>query len=153
MRILVDGDSTPKKELIFSLALEYGTEVHWVNNVSQLSPRGPEGLRLSTYLSDKEKDATDIVLMNLAQRGDILITGDLGLAVVVVSKGCAALSPRGQWYREEVMAQQLEFRHLRAAAKRRGQGHGGGPKAYQREDEQRLEERIRQALEGPDDPA
>jgi uncharacterized protein YaiI (UPF0178 family) len=151
MRILVDGDSAGRRELIFSLAMEYGVEVHWVNNVSQNPPQAREGLQLSTYLSDRDSQSTDIVLMNLAMRGDLLVTGDLGLACVVVSKGCAAISPRGQWYREEDILQHMEFRHLRAERKRAGDMMGGGPKPYRREDEQRLEDRMRSALEGGDD--
>jgi len=79
------------------------------------------------------------------------VTGDLGLACVVVAKGCAAISPRGQWFREEQIRQQMEFRHLRAERKRSGEHLGGGPKAFKREDEQRLEDELRHALKGADD--
>jgi len=151
MRILVDGDSAGRRELIFSLAMEFGVEVHWVNNFSQDPPAGREGLKLKTYLSDKQSQSTDIMIMNLAGRGDLLITGDLGLACVAVGKGCAALSPRGHWYREEDIKQQMEFRHLRAEIKRGGENIGGGPKAYRRDDEMRLEEKLRHALQGDDD--
>jgi uncharacterized protein YaiI (UPF0178 family) len=151
MRILVDGDSAGRRELIFSLAMEYDAEVHWVNNFSQDPPAPREGLKLKTYLSDKQSQSTDILIMNLAQRGDLLVTGDLGLALVAVGKGCAALSPRGHWYREEDMKQHMEFRHLRAESKRSGKHLGGGPAAHKRIDEIRLEERMRQALEGGND--
>jgi uncharacterized protein YaiI (UPF0178 family) len=151
VRILVDGDSAGRRELIFSLAMEFGAEVHWVNNFSQDAPAARPGLKLSTYLSDKESQSTDIVLMNLASRGDLLVTGDLGLACVVVSKGCAAISPRGQWFRQEAIQQQMEFRHLRAERKRSGEFLGGGPRAYKREDELRLEDELRHALMGGDD--
>jgi uncharacterized protein YaiI (UPF0178 family) len=153
MRILVDGDSAGRRELIFDLAMEFGAEVHWVNNVSQNPPSAPEGLKLKTYLSDRASQSTDIVIMNLASRGDLLVTGDLGLAIVAVSKGCAAVSPRGHWYREDEMKQQMEFRHLRAEFKRSGGNLGGGPPAYRREDERRLADALRHALQGGDDRA
>jgi uncharacterized protein YaiI (UPF0178 family) len=147
VRILVDGDSAGRRELIFALAIEFNAELHWVNNVSQNPPSPAEGLRLFTYLSDRASQSTDIVLMNLAGRGDLLVTGDLGLAYVAVGKGCAAISPRGRWFREEEMKEQMEFRHLRAEAKRSGEYLGGGPKAQRREDERRFEEELRRALD------
>jgi uncharacterized protein YaiI (UPF0178 family) len=151
VRILVDGDSAGRRELIFALAMEFGVEVHWVNNFSQDSPQPRDGLLLRTYLSDKESQSTDLVLMNLAGKGDLLVTGDLGLACVVVSKGCAAISPRGQWFRQEAIQQLMEFRHLHAERRRAGQTKGGGPRAYRREDELRLEDELRHALSGGDD--
>ena len=151
MRILVDGDSAGRREIIFALAMEFGAEVHWVNNYSQDAPAPREGLKLSTYQSDSQSQSTDIVLMNLAGRGDLMVTGDLGLACVVVAKGCAAMSPRGQWFREEQIQQQMEFRHLRAERNRAGQNIGGGPKAFRKEDEQRFEDELRHALKGDDD--
>lgn len=151
MRILVDGDSAGRREIIFALAMEFNAEVHWVNNFSQDAPAAREGLRLWTKQSDKESQSTDLVLMNLARKGDLLVTADLGLACVAVAKGCAALSPRGQWFRQEDIQQHMEFRHLRAEQKRAGKNLGGGPKAYRREDEQRFEDELRHALEGRDD--
>lgn len=153
MRILVDGDSAGRRELIIALAMEYGAELHWVNNYSQDAPAQREGLKLFTYLSDKQSQSADIVLMNLAGRGDLLVTGDLGLACVVIAKGCAALSPRGHWFREEDIKQQMEFRHLRAERKRSGETLGGGPRGMRREDEIKFEDELRHALKGDDDRA
>ena len=147
----MDGDSAGRREIIFALAMEYGAEVHWVNNYSQDAPPPREGLKLSTYQSDSESQSTDIVLMNLAGRGDLMVTADLGLACVAVAKGCAAMSPRGQWFREEQIKQQMEFRHLRAERKRSGENIGGGPRASRREDEIRFEDELRHALKGEDD--
>jgi len=148
MRILVDGDGAGRREIIFAQAMEFGAEVHWVNNYSQDAPGMREGLRLWTHMADKQSQAVDIILMNLARRGDLVITADLGLACVVIAKGAAALSPRGQWFREEQVKQQMEFRHLRAERKRSGENTGGGPKPQRREDEQRFEDELRHALKG-----
>ena len=154
MRILVDGDSAGRRELIFQIAKDHDAEVHWVNNVSQNPPVAREGLKLTTYLSDRASQATDIVLMNMAAAGDIMITADLGLGMVAVSKGCAVLSPKGPWYREADIHQMLEFRHLRAEMKRRGEHMGGGPKPDRNMDEQRFDDELRHALKGAaDDPS
>ncbi len=148
MRILVDGDSSGRRDLIVGLALEYSAELHWVNNVSQAPPQAVDGLMLSTYLADRDKESADVVLMNLAAKGDLVVTGDLGLAAVVIAKGAAALSPRGHWYRTDKLAEQLEFRHLGKERRRQGERAGGGPAPMRRADEIRFEEELRKALEG-----
>jgi len=84
----------------------------------------------------------------LAQKGDLVVTGDLGLAAVVMSKGSVALSPRGHWYYADRIASQLEQRHLLQELRRQGDRPSGGPGAAKRVDEIRFEEEIRKALEG-----
>ena len=148
MRILVDGDASGHRDLLISLAMEYGAELHWVNNLSQKPPVEREGLLLFTYLADRESQSADIIVMNLAQKGDLVVTGDLGLAAVVLSKGSVALSPRGHWFYAERIAGQLEHRHLLQERRRAGERPHGGPAAARRVDELRFEEEIRKALEG-----
>ena len=148
MRILVDGDAAGHRELLISLAMEYSVELDWVNNLSQKPPVEREGLKLQIYLADRESQSADIIVMNLAQKGDVVVTGDLGLAAVVLSKGSVALSPRGHWYYAERIAGQLEHRHLLQERRRQGGRSSGGPRAAKRVDELRFEEEIRKALEG-----
>src|ERR1700733_14928125 len=126
MRILVDGDASGHRDLLISLAMEYAVELHWVNNLSQKPPVEREGLLLFTYLADRESQSADIIVMNLASKGDLVVTGDLGLAAVVLSKGSVALSPRGHWFYTERIAGQLEHRHLLQERRRAGaRPHGG----------------------------
>jgi uncharacterized protein YaiI (UPF0178 family) len=155
VRLLVDGDASGRRDIILDLAEEFDVEVHWACNIFQKAPVQEPGrnYRLFSYIADNERDAADLKLMNLASRGDLLITSDLGLAVVCTSKGCAALSPRGLWFREEDLARMMEFRHLRAKAKRRGEFVGGGPKKAKLWDEERFENELRRALEGGRDPS
>jgi hypothetical protein len=149
MKLLVDGDSAGRRDAVLDLAEEFGVEVHWVCNSHQKPPM-PEpgrGYKLFTYLADDHRDAADMKIMNLSERGDLVVTADLGLALVCVSKGCAALSPRGHWYKHEELAEKMEFRHLRAEVKRRGGQLGGGPPKARKPDEIRFEEELRHALE------
>jgi uncharacterized protein YaiI (UPF0178 family) len=147
-RILVDGDAAGHRDLLIELAMEYGAELHWVNNTAQKPPVEREGLKLFGYLADKQSQSADVIVMNLAAKDDLVVTGDLGLAAVVLSKGAVALSPRGHWYYQERLAQQLEQRHLLAERRRAGGRMSGGPKAAKRVDELRFEEEVRKALEG-----
>lgn len=145
MRILVDGDSTGQRDALIAVALEHDVELVWVHNPSHRAPWPEPGLRLTVHLADAAAEAADMVLMNLAQAGDLVVTGDLGLASVCVSKGAAALSPRGFWYRQEDMLERLEWRAL-AAKMKRGGIHLEHKPAHRRLDDWRFDQELRRAL-------
>jgi len=84
--------------------------------------------------------------MNLSQPGDIVVTGDLGLASVCVVRGAAALSPRGFWFREDELLQRLEFRALAARMRRGGVNLEHKP-PHRRLDDHRFELELRRAIE------
>jgi uncharacterized protein YaiI (UPF0178 family) len=145
VRILVDGDSSGHRDLLIAVSMERDVELVWVHNPSQRAPWPEPGLRLTVHLADAAAQAADMVLMNLAQPGDLVVTGDLGLASVCVAKGAAAISPRGFWYRHEDLAQRLEWRALGERLKRGGV-HLDHKPAAKRLDDWRFEQELRQAL-------
>ena len=146
-RILADGDSCGHRMLLCDLAEEYKAELVWVCNFAQSAPPERDGLKLTVRQTDVESQAVDMVLMNLSQRGDVVITGDIGLAAVCSSRGAAVLGPRGHWFYEERMAESLELRHL-AARQRKAGKRSHGPPGASRIDDQRFEEELRAALSG-----
>jgi uncharacterized protein YaiI (UPF0178 family) len=145
MRILVDGDATGHRDVLLELSREFDVELVWVHNPSHRPPWPEPDLKLTVILADGGSQAADMVIMNMAAAGDIVITGDLGLASVCVVKGAAALSPRGHWFREDQLAQRLEFRAL-SARLRRGGVQLEKPPAHKRLDEHRFEQELRHAL-------
>jgi uncharacterized protein YaiI (UPF0178 family) len=132
---------------LVALAIETQVELVWVHNPSQRPPYPEPGtpIRLTTHLADAAAQAADIVLMNLAQSGDQVVTGDLGLASVCIAKGAAAISPRGFWFRHEDLMQRLEWRALGERLKRGGVHLDHKPPA-RRLDDWRFEQELRQAL-------
>lgn len=146
MRLLVDGDASGHRDFMVSLARELDVALVWVHNPSHRPPQPEPGLRLETRLADGDKQAADVVLMNLAAVGDVVVTGDLGLALVCVAKGAAAISPRGFWYRPEDMERRMEFRALAARLRRGGAALEGKP-PHRRLDDWRFEVELRRALE------
>lgn len=145
MRILVDGDASGHRDLLIDLAMEHAVELVWVHNPSHRPPQPRPGLLLSVHLADGASQAADIVVMNFAGPDDIVVTGDLGLAMVCVNKGAAALSPRGFWYRVEEMGQRMEFRALAARLRRGGEYLDRKP-PHRRLDDWRFEQELRRAL-------
>jgi uncharacterized protein YaiI (UPF0178 family) len=151
VRILVDGDASGHKTYLAELAIETGVELVWVHNPSHRPPAPEPGLRLTVHLADAASQATDMVVMNLAGPDDIVVTGDLGLAMVCVAKGAAAISPRGFWYRAEELAARMEFRALAERLRRGGDFLDRKP-PHRRLDDWRFEGELRRAL-GADGPA
>ena len=148
MRILVDGDAAGHRDFLVAISVQSGSELVWVCNYASRPPVEQDGLNLRVVLTDLDDQAADMVLMNLAQAGDIVITGDLGLATVCVAKGAAAIGPRGFWYRHEDLAQRLEWRALAARLRRGGINIDKKP-AARRLDDWRFEQELRLALETP----
>jgi len=145
MRIVVDGDASGHRDLIVALAMEYGIALLWVHNPSHRPPQAEPGLRLEVHLADGGSQAADVVVMNFAGPDDIVVTGDLGLALVCVAKGAAAISPRGFWFRAEDMETRMEFRALAARLKRGGEYLSHKP-PRRRLDDWRFEIELRRAL-------
>jgi uncharacterized protein YaiI (UPF0178 family) len=85
--------------------------------------------------------------MNLTEAGDVVVTGDWGLAAMVVGKGAKCLSPMGKEFRPEKMEFLLEEREVKARF-RRGGGRTKGPKKRTPEDDQRFEFCLEKILLG-----
>lgn len=146
MRLLVDGDAAGHRAFLAGLAREKGVTLVWVHDPSHRPPAPEPGLDLRAVLADGPGQGVDVALMNLAAPGDVVVTADLGLAVVCVSRGAAVLSPRGFWYRPEELERRMEFRALAARLRRGGADLGGRP-PQRRLDDWRFEAELRQALE------
>ena len=95
-------------------------------------------------VGDDSQEA-DMKIMNLTETGDVVITGDWGLAAIVLGKGAKCLSPMGREFRPEKIGFLLEEREVKAKFRREG-GRTKGPKKRQLEDDRRFEIRLEQIL-------
>jgi uncharacterized protein YaiI (UPF0178 family) len=86
---------------------------------------------------DSSSQSADLYIMNRIQRGDILITGDFGLASIVLGKKAYAISPSGREYLQGNIDMMLEERHVHAKIRRAG-GKTRGPKAFGKEERHRF---------------
>lgn len=93
MKILVDADACPVKEIIVRAAKKYEKEVLMVCDVThQLFYEEPF---VTAKTVDKGADSADLVLANLAQKQDLCVTSDYGLATLFLTKGATVLHPNG----------------------------------------------------------
>ena len=136
MKIIVDADACPVKDIIKQVAVKYSIPVIMVCDTSHIL--SDDYCKVITV--DKFADSADIYLINLAQSGDLVITQDYGVAALAIGKGAYALSNNGMEFNDGNMDKLLFERFLGKKARRAGQRTKGPGK--------RTEEDNRNFLEG-----
>lgn len=137
--IIIDADACPVKDAIIKLARENDVRVLLV---ASFAHKMQEMDGVTVRYTDCSPQAVDMVIMNEAAPGDIVITQDYGLAAVVLAKKAKAVSPRGMLYTAEKIDGLLELRNAHARI-RRGGGKIKGPAAFTKEDRERLLQVLR----------
>ncbi|MCX7772011.1 MAG: YaiI/YqxD family protein [Clostridia bacterium] len=142
MEIYVDADACPVKPIIMRVAKEKGIPVTMVMDTSHAWEH--EDARVVTV--DKARDSVDIALINLAHKGDVVVTQDYGVAAMALGKGAAALNQNGLVYSDNNIDKLLFERHLGQKIRRSG-GRAGSPKKRTKDDDDRFERALRRLLE------
>lgn len=109
MQIWVDADACPVaiKEILFRAADRTGTQTTLVANQYIRTP----GSRFIKSLQvPKGFDIADDEIVKRCSTGDLVITSDIPLADQVITKGCVALSPRGELFTAENIKGRLTMR-------------------------------------------
>ena len=141
MKILVDADACPRSalQICTELGRRYNIPVWTVASFNHhIESDHP------IVVGDDSQEA-DIKILNLTETGDIVITGDWGLAAMVLGKGARCLSPAGREYRPEKIDFLLEEREAKARF-RRGGGRTKGPKKRTSEDDERFASYLEKIL-------
>jgi uncharacterized protein YaiI (UPF0178 family) len=136
MHIWVDADACPSviKDILFRVAERVPVEVTLVAN--QLL-RVPGSRFVRALQVPAGPDVADAEIVARVEAGDIVVTGDIPLAALVLDKGGLPLNPRGDWYTKDTIAQQLTMRAFMDEL--RGSGvDTGGPAAFSQADRQRF---------------
>jgi uncharacterized protein YaiI (UPF0178 family) len=134
MHIWVDADACPAviKDILFRVAERLQLNVTLVAN--QLL-RVPGSRFIRALQVPAGADAADAEIVERVSPGDIVVTGDIPLAALVLDKGGLPLNPRGEWYTKDTIAQQLTMRSFMEEL--RGSGvDTGGPPAFSHADRQ-----------------
>lgn len=144
VKVIVDADACPSKDIIFRVSRECGARVVLVSSLAHVMTAPPD---VEIRQTDSTPQAVDLVVANMARPGDVVVTQDWGLAAVCLGRGAAALAPTGQIYDPDNMGFMLEIRHDLARF-RRGGGRQKGPRPRTTEDDIRLEAGLRRLLGG-----
>ncbi|WP_183680387.1 MULTISPECIES: YaiI/YqxD family protein [unclassified Janthinobacterium] len=134
MQIWVDADACPVviKEILYRVADRLELSVTLVANQGL---RVPPSRFIRTVQVPSGADVADQEIVRLLNPGDLVVTGDIPLASDVLKKGGFALNPRGEFYTEDNIAQQLTMRAFMEEL-RSGGVDTGGPAAFSQSDRQ-----------------
>lgn len=134
MQIWVDADACPAavKDILFRVAERLQLQVTLVAN--QLI-RVPGSRFIRALQVPAGADVADAEIVERLVDGDLVVTGDIPLAALVLEKGGFALNPRGDWYTRDTIAQQLTMRAFMEEL-RSGGVDTGGPSAFSHADRQ-----------------
>lgn len=120
MRILVDADACPVKEIIVKIAKQYEIEVHMFFDNSHIYKDGYSHV----YILDKGADSVDYALINKSQKGDIIVTQDYGVATMALSKNAYPINQNGLIYSDDnimsLLTQRAANQKLRKHKKMKG---------------------------------
>lgn len=141
MRIVVDADACPVKSIITEVAKSFNVEVYMVVDTSHII----KDTYAKVFTVDKGSDSADIYLINLAQRGDIVVTQDYGVAAMALGKGAYAINQNGLVYDESNIDSLLLARHIGKKIRRAGGKTNSVPKRT-KDDDKRFEEVFSQLL-------
>ena len=134
MKILVDADACPVKEIIEQTAIRYGIPVLMLIDTSHILTSDYSEI----VMVSKAPDAVDFALINRATKGDIVVTQDYGVAAMALGKGAYAIHPGGKIYTDQNIDVMLMERDIAKKCRRAGERIGGHAKKRTNEDDARF---------------
>lgn len=141
MKILVDADACPVKEIIIRIAKEFGLRVLMFIDTSHIL----NDSYAEVTIVDKARDSVDIALINKVEKGDIVMSQDYGVATMALSKGATALNQNGLIYTGDNIDRLLFERFLSQKVRRSG-GKTSSPPKRTKENDVNFEKALRKLL-------
>lgn len=137
MRILIDADGCPVVDITIDVTKQYDVECLILCDTSHVFEKS--GAQTLTF--SKGTDSVDFALVNLVQKGDIVVTQDYGLAAMCLARCAIALNQNGLEYTSENIDALLLARHTSKKIRNTGK-HLKGPRKRTKE----MDESYRKTL-------
>jgi|SRR5699024_345101 len=145
MKVIVDADACPVKDIIIEETKKRDVSLVLVSSLSHYSGRELPP-HVEAVFVEAGADAADFRIVQLAKRGDIVVTQDYGLASLLLPKGCTVIHHKGFEYSDENINHLLETRYMGSMI-RKGGGRTKGPKPFSKEDQRAFTELFCRKLE------
>lgn len=143
MKILVDADACPVTRIVEQVAQK--------ENISCVLLCDTNHVLHSDYSEVKiigaGADAVDFALLNLCQKGDVVVTQDYGVAAMILGKGAYGIHQSGRWYTNQNIDELLMQRHIAKKVRRSSKkNHLKGPAKRTEEDDRRFQESFEKLI-------
>ena len=126
MKIYVDADACPKliKEVLYKVVNRLHIDMLLVADKLLQVPDSEyiKCLKVPTGI-----DSADEKIVELVEKGDLVVTADIPLADFVVTNGAFAINPRGELYTERNIKEHLSRRNMMDELRNSGIETGGPP--------------------------
>jgi uncharacterized protein len=142
MHIYVDADACPVKKEIYKVAERYGLPVTLVANSYM---RFPGGGQVKLVVVEKGLDEADDRIVELVEKDDIVITGDIPLAARCLDEGARVLGHTGRPITSENVCESLATRQLLAQLRDQGVMMGG-PQPFADKDRSQFLQKLDQMI-------
>lgn len=142
MRIIVDADGCPVRQIVEKTARVYKLPVVFVTDYNHILHS--DYAKIITV--DQLQDSADLKIAAIAQPNDIIVTGDYGVAALTLAKGCAPIQFSGTWYTNENIDGFLLNRHIGMQIRKRGK-YTKGPKKRTGQMDREFEEGLKKLIE------
>ena len=132
MNIWIDGDACPKqvKQILFRTATKRNVPLLIVaNHVVNIPPSS----FIKRVVVESGFDKADQYILDHIEKYDLVITGDILLAELVLAKEALALSARGLLYTEDNIKQIVAMRNVNESLRSSGLIQGGLNQLQQKE--------------------
>ncbi len=138
---MIDADACPVVNAAIGIAQEFGLECILLCDTAHYLNR--EGAR--TIVLGQGADSVDFALVNMVQRGDIVVTQDYGLAAMCLARTDKVLNQNGMVYHDGNIGGLLESRHIGQKIRRSG-GRTKGPAKRTKEQDEQFEQQLRKLI-------
>lgn len=140
MKIWVDADACPGviKDILFRAAIRAQVPLTLIANQMLRVPPSPWIRALQVPAGF---DVADQRIEQEVQAGDLVVSGDVPLAALVIAKGACVLDPRGELLDAANIAERLTLRNFMDGL-RAGGVDTGGPAAFSAADRQAFANRL-----------
>ncbi|SFJ19953.1 hypothetical protein SAMN04487936_101291 [Halobacillus dabanensis] len=135
VNVYVDADSCPVQDEILEVCQLFGVNPNFIATVNHYSSEKAEA---GWMFVDDGSQSVDIYILNKVQDGDVVITQDLSLAVLLTSKGVYVMTPRGKLVKENDAEQIMNQKFIRQQAMKRTK-KWKGPSAFTDKDRKKFQ--------------
>lgn len=120
MKIYVDADGCPVVDIAIKVAREYKLEIIIVKNYAhEITDSYARVVSV-----DISRDSADFYIVNIIEKGDIVVTQDYGLATMCLSKEAIPINQNGLIYTQENIDGMLNRRHLHQQLRKQNKHYG-----------------------------
>ena len=144
--LFIDADACPVTRDALPLARSRKIPVVLVANATQNLSRYAGRPGVECVEVSGGRDAADFAIVERLAPEDVVVTGDIGLAAMVLGRGARAISPRGHIYLPATIDLELAVRHEEQKHRRAG-GRTRGPSAFEEEDREHFVEQLTRMLD------